>query len=367
MSHVDLEPTEKAVPSQRVPESEWIVDLPSDEDDHEQAGSSQQSDSEARPDSEWIQDLPSDNDEPMQIGSPKSSDDTIAEFAVELADIEAGPLPDEANPLPQTTAVHDDKDLASQERADGPDKHGKASTSQVEHDSSVGASSSKAPKKKPVRLKTISSWNFDWLKYELSDDGLLVTKVWCCVCRDFADSAAQIMNAGQSQCCRDLDAYIIGTSNIKKDTANTHASSLVHCKAMAAKTAHDSPASTALGKHISKMDDLTYERICKLFDWAFVVAKKELPFTLFPTLVNTELKHGGDLGKRYINKAQCKNFIMSIAGTLIDDMHLLFDQKPFYCSLLFDGSSDKTLKEKEAISIKVLDKQTGVAKILSLG
>ena len=54
---------------------------------------------------------------------------------------------------------------------------------------------------------------------------------------------------------------------------------------------------------------------------------------------------------------------MAIGATLVDDLKLLFEKEPFYCSLLFDGSYDMT--EKEAISIKVME--NGVPKIFSLG
>ena len=70
---------------------------------------------------------------------------------------------------------------------------------------------------------------------------------------------------------------------------------------MAAKVAKETPAATDLGRYLHRLDDITFQRMCKLFDWAYVVAKKELPFTMFPTLVATEGKHGSDVGSRYLN------------------------------------------------------------------
>ncbi len=285
-------------------------------------------------------------------------------------------LPDselEPEPLPPQPLQADSPNPESHSHANStdtidsaPEEFEAAEADLVEAEAARVESSSKDPKGKKMKLKTVLSWNISWLKYELSDDGIWVTKVWCGICREFGSSAS-VLNPGQSQCCRDRDAYVDGTTNVKKDTVNTHQTSTIHCRAVAAKNAKNDPTSSDLGKHFTKIDDGTFDHMCKLFDWAYVVAKKELSFKMFPTLVETEIKHGGDLGKRYINEVQCRNFIMSIAANLVDDMHLLFDQEPFYCSLLFDGSSDKTLKEKEAISIKILDRTDGRVKTLSVG
>ncbi|KAJ8036990.1 hypothetical protein HOLleu_17688 [Holothuria leucospilota] len=40
--------------------------------------------------------------------------------------------------------------------------------------------------------------------------------------------------------------------------------------------------------------------------------------------------------------------------------------KPFYCSLLFDGRTDKSLSEKEIIIIKYLDEGVPTIKLLSI-
>ncbi|KAI4830086.1 hypothetical protein KUCAC02_001739 [Chaenocephalus aceratus] len=49
-----------------------------------------------------------------------------------------------------------------------------------------------------------------------------------------------------------------------------------------------------------------------------------------------------------------------------DQLHDLVKHKPFYCSLLFDGSTDKTTTEKEVISIKVIENGTPRIRLLGI-
>ncbi|KAI4830516.1 hypothetical protein KUCAC02_002144 [Chaenocephalus aceratus] len=49
-----------------------------------------------------------------------------------------------------------------------------------------------------------------------------------------------------------------------------------------------------------------------------------------------------------------------------DQLHDLVKKKPFYCSLLFDGSTDKTTTEKEVISIKVIENVTPRIRLLGI-
>ncbi|KAI4796869.1 hypothetical protein KUCAC02_026704 [Chaenocephalus aceratus] len=48
-----------------------------------------------------------------------------------------------------------------------------------------------------------------------------------------------------------------------------------------------------------------------------------------------------------------------------DRLHALVKRKPFYCSLLFDGSMDKSTSEKEVVSIKLIE--NGKPRIRLLG
>lgn len=213
-----------------------------------------------------------------------------------------------------------------------------------------------------TRPVTVDGWGYDWLQYE-SRDGV-VTKVWCSVCRHHqVDQQVQpAISPGQKQIC-DLDAYTVGTSNIKKDTAKAHSTSKCHLAAVRAK--NPEKKESLMHQQITALTTKTMNKMCKLFDIAYTVAYCEQPFTLYRGLVSLERKHGVELGTTYCNDMACRAFIGHIAGTMMSDLQGLFNTDNFYCSILFDGSSDKSQSEKEVISIKFIE--DGVPKIKLLG
>ena len=205
-----------------------------------------------------------------------------------------------------------------------------------------------------VKLQTwVDHDKFDWIAFKKTSDGLLVEQIWCSVCREEygQDSCARKEVYGQVQ-VTDFDAYVTGTK--KKDTVRSHHTSKSHKKAAERKSARENPG--RLVQQLKKIDDAAQYHMEKLFNWAYVVAKSELPFTIVHILVETEAKNGSDMGTRYRNDKACHEFICSIGDVLKNDLIPLFQSsKPFYYSLLFDGSTDKSLSEKEVISIKVLE------------
>lgn len=218
-----------------------------------------------------------------------------------------------------------------------------------------------------MKISTVQAWGYTWLKCE-SSDGVFTEKVWCSICAKVYGSQENEkganLNAGQTQLCGDtLDAYVRGTDNVKKDTAKCHGSSRSHCRAEEQLKKRES--SESLNSHFNKLGLAWRHRMCKLFDWAYLVAKEGLPFTMFPKLASVEVKHGSDLGNKYMNNKACRNFILAIAERMVTDLKEEFAHTPFYCSLLFDGSTDKALSEKEVVSVKVLE--NGEPKIKLVG
>ena len=90
----------------------------------------------------------------------------------------------------------------------------------------------------------------------------------------------------------------------------------------------------------------------KLIPWVAVYAAKEK-------------KHGADIGEAYMNDKACKVFIQAIGEEMIEELHNLFKQKPFYCSILFDRSSDKSLLEREVLSLRLVE--NGLSRMKLLG
>eukprot|EP00057_Strongylocentrotus_purpuratus_P009058 XP_011663532.1 PREDICTED: zinc finger protein 862-like [Strongylocentrotus purpuratus] len=227
------------------------------------------------------------------------------------------------------------------------------------HDDCASSHSANATRR--TKSSTVDSWGYDWLKY--NEHNGYVSKVWCSVCRNARHRGTKVsMHPGQAQIC-DNDAYIVGTSNVKKDTSKSHSRSKFHLSAVQATL--PLVEKSKLAQQFQTMQDRTKAKMSKLFDIAYMVAHCEQPFTMYKQFVLLEKKHGVDLGVTYINDAACRTFIHHIAATMREDLEKLFGQEPFYFSLLFDGSTDKSISEKEVVSIKLIE--DGIPKIKVLG
>lgn len=132
-----------------------------------------------------------------------------------------------------------------------------------------------------------------------------------------------------------FEAYVKGTKNIK-DTVRVHNASKLHQDAVNAM------------KHLAKMDDETFKRICRLFDWAYTIAHSELPFTNFETFISVEKKHGVKLGSTHANDKACQKFIDETGETMADDLKCLFTMEPFYCCILFDVAQTNPCQKKKS-------------------
>ena len=127
--------------------------------------------------------------------------------------------------------------------------------------------------------------------------------------------------------CRDP-----GTTNVKKDSVLTHMKGAPHKLAMTLEEESEftkqpdplpSYAVTPLGKAFFKLNqqERERERVKKLIEIAFVVAKEELPFTRFAPIAQLEKRHGVELGQTYMNDHACAEFIDSIAEVYEEELN----------------------------------------------
>ena len=100
-----------------------------------------------------------------------------------------------------------------------------------------------------------------------------------------------------------------------------------------------------------KMDRTVKERMIKMFDICFVMAKEGLAFRKYPSLHELEVRHGVDLGLSYKTKNSAAEFTHYIAKS----QRQLFVQSvsavSFY-SILMDGSTDAGNVENELVAVQ---------------
>ena len=117
-----------------------------------------------------------------------------------------------------------------------------------------------------------------------------------------------------------------------------------------------SATSTALGRGILALYENHRKRLMILFNTAYGLAKKNRPFTDFPTVGSILEKNRlvGPLGEIYIIDKAAKHFTSSIAKTMRQktaaDLH-----KAMFVSVMSDGSPDTTIVEQEVVNVWYVD------------
>lgn len=76
----------------------------------------------------------------------------------------------------------------------------------------------------------------------------------------------------------------MGCSNFKLESLKSHARSTGHIQAQEAIRAKERPLEAPLPRAFLLVDEEVRQKMEKLFDVAYMVAKLELPFTVYPSL-----------------------------------------------------------------------------------
>ena len=218
-----------------------------------------------------------------------------------------------------------------------------------------------------MKVSTVKGWGFDYIGFE--DDGINVTKVWCDLCRKFPEVGTSVHEGGKKN-VGDPKVYITGTCKVKKDSIQKHNLSSMHLNALKKQQGIEmnkvSLQDRPIVKSVVNMEQKNLDKCVKLFDIAYTVAYKELPFTMYPTLIRLEKKHGVDLGETYANRKACATFIDEINGVMVQELKEDIGIRPLYCSIAFDGSTDKAANEKEICSMRFVNKGEVEDKLLSI-
>ena len=85
-----------------------------------------------------------------------------------------------------------------------------------------------------------------------------------------------------------------------------HDSTKSHRDAVAADIATNRPEEAPLAVVVRGMSETLLERMMKLFNIAYYVAKCELPFAQFPHWVACQIKNGVTLGDNYMSDNACR-------------------------------------------------------------
>lgn len=108
--------------------------------------------------------------------------------------------------------------------------------------------------------------------------------------------------------------------------------------------------STPLGRAFSSGQQEERAHVRKLLEIAYMIAKEEIPFTKYPTIMELEKRQGVSLGSAYTTEHKCREFTVLI-GECMRDKVLDYVRQSHYLAVLIDGSTDSTVIEKELVYV----------------
>ena len=123
------------------------------------------------------------------------------------------------------------------------------------------------------RLLRAGQKTWPWLEFK----GKHVHCIWCSICKQYSTASSNLSH---------------GKDNTKKDSVEKHGKNRENEIALSVKQAKETSAETPMAVSIQGMEKDVLERILKVFNTNYYIAKKELPFTLFPSVIELQCKKG---------------------------------------------------------------------------
>ena len=88
----------------------------------------------------------------------------------------------------------------------------------------------------------------------------------------------------------------------------------------------------------------------KKFDISYFVVKEEMPLIKYEKIIELQKRHGVRLGSTHNNRTAACEFLSFQAGKLKQELSKDIAKAKFY-SMLFDGTTDSSVTEQEAIFV----------------
>ena len=135
---------------------------------------------------------------------------------------------------------------------------------------------------------------------------------------------------------------------VRIKTIKEHVATALHKSAAEALQAREYPVGGEIVSAFDRMEAAVQDKMVKLFNIAYFIAKEEQPFTLFPKLMMLHKTNGLDLGSTYHNNVACNTFVEVIASCFIEDLKEELQAARFF-SVMSDSSVDRSVKDQEMI------------------
>ncbi|CAH1264085.1 ZNF862 [Branchiostoma lanceolatum] len=137
---------------------------------------------------------------------------------------------------------------------------------------------------------------------------------------------------------------------IRSRALTGHVNIDAHVACQAALDARENPEQAPIRRALQHLNNAVEDKMIKLFNTAYYVAREEAPFTSFPKLVGLQVKNGQALGETYRNDQGCRTFVAAIGEVEMDKLVENVRKARFF-SVMSDSSMDRAILDQELIYI----------------
>ena len=207
------------------------------------------------------------------------------------------------------------------------------------------------------KRETLAAYDADkWLEYDIEKKNAVNLR--CKVCKKYETNIS-----GMKFFRRE---WITGSSNYRPSSAVDHAKSEPHKYAMRKFLREEEgksvvetrqPGQKDIVEGIRYMNEKERTQLKRKFEVAYVVAKQELPLSSYDAILELEEHHGIEIGAPYRHSNACGSFIDFIGDAMAANLRQQLHDVKFF-SVLWDGSTDVSAKEKETTFVMYLDKDS---------
>ena len=169
------------------------------------------------------------------------------------------------------------------------------------------------------------------------------------------------------------EVFLKGSTNYRLSSVNDHAKTDQHKKSVLLteqqvaanagehyrqKITQNIPINSPIAQGFKKMAEGEKDSLKKLFDLAYLIAKKGRPYSDFSDFVALEKLHGVKYCVRYDHRNACSEFIKCISENLFEGNVKQKLTCVNFVTVLCDGSTDSAVIEKECIYVLFVDPDT---------
>ena len=147
-----------------------------------------------------------------------------------------------------------------------------------------------------------------------------------------------------------ISSFFSGNNSFHLGNIKGHDQSRRHVRCVEAKKAKEVPDATPIHIRTRSLNKKNLDKLEKLFNTTYYIAKSGRPFSDFNQLCILQVKNGVTLGETYLNDKRCREFTEAIAEVMKrDQKETMNNAQSRFFTIMGDGGTDTSNKGLEII------------------